>query len=63
MDRVLVETDSPYLTPAPHRKVRRNEPRFVVETARVLASVRGVAFEEVAQQTSANFRALFNLAN
>lgn len=63
MDRVLVETDSPYLTPAPHRKVRRNEPRFVVETARVLASVKGVALEEVALQTSANFRSLFNLAN
>ncbi len=63
MDRVLVETDSPYLTPAPHRKIRRNEPRFVVETARMLASVRGVALEEVARQTSANFRSLFNLAN
>ena len=63
MDRVLVETDSPYLTPAPHRAIRRNEPRFVVETARMLASVKGVAFEEVALQTSANFRGLFNLAN
>ena len=63
MDRVLVETDSPYLTPAPHRRVRRNEPRFVVETARMLASVKGVALEEVALQTSANFRGLFNLAN
>ena len=63
MDRVLVETDSPYLTPAPHRKVRRNEPRFVVETARMLASVKGVALEEVALQTSANFRGLFGLAN
>ena len=63
MDRVLVETDSPYLTPAPHRAIRRNEPRFVVETARMLASVKGVAFEEVALQTTANFRGLFNLAN
>ena len=63
MDRVLVETDSPYLTPAPHRKIRRNEPRFVVETARTLASVKGVPFEEVALQTSANFRGLFDLAD
>ena len=60
-DRVLVETDAPYLTPAPHRKIRRNEPRFVVETARVLASVKGVAFEDVAHQTSANFRGLFGI--
>jgi len=63
MDRVLVETDAPYPTPAPHRKIRRNEPHFVVETARVLATVKGGAFEEVARQTSANFRSLFNIAD
>ena len=63
MDRILFETDSPYLTPAPHRAIRRNEPRFVVETARMLASVKGVAFEQVALQTGANFRGLFDLAN
>ena len=60
-DRLLVETDAPYLTPAPHRKIRRNEPRFVVETARALAHVRGVPFEQVAECTSGNFWRLFGL--
>lgn len=57
-DRLLVETDSPYLAPVPHRG-RRNEPAFVVETARVLARVRGVDAEVVAARTRENFRALF----
>lgn len=61
LDRLLVETDSPYLTPAPHRKIRRNEPRFVVETARKLADVQGVDFEQVCEATTANFRRLFKL--
>ena len=61
LDRVLVETDAPYLTPAPHRKIRRNEPRFVVETARTLAAVKGLEFEELAGRTSANFHQLFEL--
>jgi len=60
-DRVLVETDAPYLTPAPHRKIRRNEPRFVVEVARVLATAKGVPYEELAERTSANFFQLFGL--
>ena len=59
IDRLLVETDSPYLTPAPHRKIRRNEPRFVVETARSLAGLRGISYEEAATVTTANFRRLF----
>ncbi len=59
LDRLLVETDAPYLTPAPHRRIRRNEPRFVVETARVLAEAKGVSAAEVARATSGNFRALF----
>lgn len=57
-DRVLVETDAPYLAPGPYRG-KRNEPAYVIETAKVLAEVRGVAFAEVAQQTSENFFRLF----
>ena len=58
-DRILVETDSPYLAPAPYRG-KRNEPAYVVETARRLATVRGVALEEIAQQTTENFFRLFH---
>jgi TatD DNase family protein len=61
LDRLLVETDSPYLTPAPYRKIRRNEPRFVVETARKLAETQGVEFERVCEATTANFYNLFKL--
>jgi TatD DNase family protein len=57
-DRVLVETDAPYLAPGKMRG-KRNEPAFVVETAKVLAETRGVSFEEIARQTSANFFRLF----
>jgi TatD DNase family protein len=60
-DCLLVETDAPYLTPEPHRKIRRNEPRYVVETARRLAEVRGVPYEELAAETSRNFCRLFDL--
>lgn len=61
MDSVLIETDAPYLTPAPYRKIRRNEPRFVAETARVLAEVKGVEFEEIAGRTGENYRSLVGL--
>jgi TatD DNase family protein len=57
-DRILVETDAPYLAPGPFRG-KRNEPAYVVETAKVLAETRGVAFEEIARQTSENFFRLF----
>ena len=57
-DRVLVETDAPYLAPGPHRG-KRNEPAYVVETAKVLAAARGVSFEEIAHQTTDNFFRLF----
>jgi TatD DNase family protein len=60
-DRLLVETDSPFLAPAPFRG-RRNEPSFVVETARCLASLRDLAIEEVGRITSSNFRHLFGMA-
>jgi TatD DNase family protein len=57
-DRILVETDAPYLAPNPFRG-KRNEPAFVVETAKVLADTRGVSLEEIARQTSDNFFRLF----
>jgi TatD DNase family protein len=58
-DRILVETDAPYLAPGRHRG-KRNEPAYVVETAKVLAHTRGVAFEEIARQTTENFFRLFS---
>lgn len=60
LDRLLVETDSPYLAPAPYRGAgRRNEPAYVVETARILAQVRGLPFPELAEATTMNFERLF----
>ncbi len=56
-DRLLVETDAPYLAPVPKRG-KRNEPAFIVETARRLAEVRGVAPERIAEATTANFERL-----
>lgn len=57
-DRLLVETDAPFLAPLPHRG-KRNEPSFVVNTARVLAEVHGVPAEELAAITTENFFHLF----
>src|ERR1700704_5622428 len=58
-DRFLVETDAPSLAPGRHRG-KRNEPAFVVETAKVLAETRNVSFEEIARQTTENFFRLFS---
>jgi len=57
-DRILVETDAPFLAPVPHRG-QRNEPALVVHTAAFLAELRGIATDEVAELTTENFRRLF----
>ncbi|HST70012.1 MAG TPA: TatD family hydrolase [Solirubrobacterales bacterium] len=57
-DRILVETDAPYLAPQPKRG-KRNQPAYVVETARGIAEVRGVSYEELERTVEANARALF----
>jgi TatD DNase family protein len=60
LDRILVETDAPFLAPIPHRG-KRNEPAFVAETLRVLAAVRGADVADVERATAANTRRLFGL--
>jgi TatD DNase family protein len=60
-DRLLVETDSPFLAPVPHRG-RTCEPAFVADTARFVAGLRGVEAEALGEQTTANFFTLFNKA-
>lgn len=58
MDRLLVETDAPYLAPAPFRG-KRNEPAYTVHTAQILAEIKGVDIEEIERQTTDNFIGLF----
>jgi len=58
-DRIMVETDAPYLAPLPYRG-KRNEPSYVVETAKVLAATRGVSLDEITRATTENFFRLFN---
>lgn len=60
-DRLLVETDSPYLAPIPHRG-KPNLPEYVRDVAEFIALVRGERYEQLAEQTTANFRRLFPLA-
>jgi TatD DNase family protein len=61
-DRLLIETDAPFLAPVPHRG-RPCEPAFVADTARFLAQLRGESVEELASRTTANFRRLFSKAS
>ena len=58
-DRILVETDAPYLAPPPYRG-KRNEPAYVVNTAQVLADTRGVSLDEIGATTTENFYRLFS---
>ncbi len=60
LDRMLIETDSPYLAPVPHRG-RRNEPAYVAEVARQIASLRNISSEELGAQTAQNFYRFFGL--
>lgn len=60
-DRLLVETDAPFLAPVPHRG-KQGEPAFVADTARFLADLRGESYEQLCETTSRNFYALFNRA-
>ncbi len=62
MDRLLIETDAPYLAPVPHRG-KLNHPALVVHVAEQVAAIKGLAIEEVAAQTSANFDRLFTRAS
>jgi TatD DNase family protein len=58
IDRALIETDSPFLAPAPHRG-KRNEPAYVVRVAEALAALHGISVEDACRRTAANFHALF----
>ena len=61
LERMLIETDCPFLAPVPHRG-KRNEPAFVQETARKLAELRGLTIEEVGEQTTENFYNFFKIS-
>jgi len=60
-DRFMVETDAPYLSPVPVRKIFPNEPAFVAHTAKYIAELRGVTLEQLAEQTTRNARRFYGL--
>ncbi|CRL63681.1 metal-dependent hydrolase [Proteus vulgaris] len=62
LDRILVETDSPYLAPVPHRG-KENQPAYVRDVAEYMAVLKGVSVDELAQQTTRNFAKLFHIQN
>jgi TatD DNase family protein len=59
-DKFLIETDAPYLAPVPHRG-KQNQPAYVADVAKFLASVRGQSVEEIAALSTANFKRLFKM--
>jgi TatD DNase family protein len=61
LDRLLAETDSPYLAPVPYRG-KRNEPMYVREVTRALAELRNLSEDEMGRQVTDNFQRLFGLA-
>ena len=58
LERMLIETDSPYLAPVPYRG-KPNEPKYVPKVAEFIAELRGLSVEQIAEQTAANFHSLF----
>ena len=62
MDRLLIETDSPYLAPVPYRG-KTNQPAYVTAVAEAISELRGISVDSLAEQTTANFYRLFNLCN
>jgi TatD DNase family protein len=63
LDRLLVETDAPYLTPEPVRKIKTNEPAFVMHTARVVAEIKGIPLNELDRATTINVSRFFHWAD
>jgi len=60
LDKIMIETDSPFLVPSPFRgRIKRNEPSFVIETAKVLAELKKISLNELAEITTRNFETLF----
>lgn len=62
LDRIMVETDAPFLTPEPHRKVKVNEPKYAAVVARALAEVHGMAWDEFHAALNENTRRFFGIA-
>ena len=62
LDRLLIETDSPYLAPVPYRG-KTNQPAYVADVGRAVAGLRGISVEQLAEATSANCLRLFKLMN
>ncbi len=58
LENMLVETDAPWLAPVPYRG-KQNEPRYVLEVAKMVAEIKGISWQEVAEVTTENFRKCF----